>query len=167
MNKVEKNFLSAYDSYSAAILRHIFFRVSNMDVAEDLTQDTFLKAWQYVAAGKEVQSMKAFLYTIANNLIIDHYRQKPRTAVGLEEASQKEMSYEPGQEKEAEQKISAALAKKYLSWLEKEQQEIIYWRYVDEMGISEISGITGKTPNNVRVSIYRAMKILREKIKNV
>jgi RNA polymerase sigma-70 factor (ECF subfamily) len=167
MNKIERIFLSAYDSYSATILRHIFFRVSNMNVAEDLAQEAFLKAWQYVAEGKEVKNMKAFLYTITNNLIIDHYRRKPRATVSLEEASQKEMSYEPRQEKEIEQKIAAGLAAKYLSWLEKEQQEIIYWRYVDEMSIEEISEITGKTSNNVRVSIHRAMKILREKIKNV
>ena len=167
MRKVEKKFLSAYDSYSAVILRHVLFRVSHKEIAEDLTQETFMKAWQYVVAGKEVKNIKAFLYTIANNLIIDYYRQKPRFAVSLEEASQKEMSYEPGQEKEIEQKISAMAVKKYLSQLEQEQREIIYWRYVDEMSISEISGITSKTPNNVRVSIHRAMKILREKIKNV
>ena len=167
MNKVEKKFLSAYDSYSVAILRHIYFRVSNMDTAEDFTQETFLKAWQYIAGGKEIKNIKAFLYTIANNLIIDHYRQKPRFAVSLDEAGQKDLSYEPRQEKEIEQKISAIAVKKYLSQLEQEQREIIYWRYVDEMSIEEISEITGKTPNNVRVSIHRAMKILKEKIKNV
>ncbi|MFA4890106.1 MAG: sigma-70 family RNA polymerase sigma factor [Candidatus Paceibacterota bacterium] len=167
MNKVERNFLSAYDSYSAAILRHIYFKVSDMDVAEDLTQETFFKTWQYVAAGKEIKNIKTFLYTVAGNLIIDHYRQKPRAAISLDDVSQKEISYEPQQEKETEQKIAAVLARKYLSWLEKEQREIIYCRYVDEMSIEEISEITGKTPNNVRVSVHRAMKILREKIKNV
>lgn len=167
MNKVEKFFLSAFDKYSAAILRHIYFRVSDMDVAEDLTQEAFFKAWQYVAAGKEIKNIKTFLYAVAGNLVIDHYRQKPRAAISLDEASQKDISYEPKQEKETEQKISAALAKKYLSYLEEEQREIIYMRYVDEMDVKEISDVTGKTPNNVRVSIHRAMKILRGKIKNV
>lgn len=167
MNEVEKNFLSAFDKYSAAILRHIYFKVSNIDIAEDLAQETFFKTWQYVVAGKEIKNIKTFLYTVAGNLVIDHYRQKPRAAISLDEASQKDISYEPKQEKETEQKISAALAKKYLSYLEEEQREIVYMRYVDEMSIKEISEIISKTPNNVRVSIHRAMKILREKMKNV
>jgi RNA polymerase sigma-70 factor (ECF subfamily) len=168
MDNIEKNFLSAYDNYSAAILRYIFFKVNDMDVAEDLAQETFFKTWQYIVSRKqEIKNIKTFLYKVANNLIIDHYRQKPRATISLDEVSQKNMSYEPKQEKEAEQKISTALVKEYLSKLEKEQQEMIYWRYVDEMSINEISKITGKTPNNVRVNIHRVMKILREKTKNV
>ncbi|MBI4692091.1 MAG: RNA polymerase sigma factor [Candidatus Terrybacteria bacterium] len=160
--KIEKQFLEAYDNYAAAILRHIQFRVSDQETAQDLAQEVFFKAWQYIVSGREVKNFKPFLYKIANNLIIDYYRQRPRADVPIEDINQKQISYGPEQEKEAEREISASLAHKYLSLLEDEQRQIVYHRYVDDLAIKEISEITGKTANNVRVIIHRALKSLKD-----
>ena len=61
--KIEDKFLTAYDKYSEGLLRHIFFRVSDEPVAEDLTQETFMRAWKYIASGEEeIANFKAFFY---------------------------------------------------------------------------------------------------------
>ena len=73
---IEQKFLKAYDEYSDAIFRHCYFRVSDREKAKDLTQDTFTKTWEYVLKNGEVTDLRAFLYKVANNLIIDTYRKK-------------------------------------------------------------------------------------------
>ena len=75
-NTTNDTFLTAYDKYADAIYRHCFFRVFSKEKAEELTQETFMRTWQYLEDGKEVLNLRAFLYRVANNLIIDHSRKK-------------------------------------------------------------------------------------------
>src|SRR5438045_2414242 len=72
----QQEFLKAYDEYADAIFKHCYFRVSSRTKAEDLTQETFMKAWHYFAEGSVIENVKALLYRIATNLIIDEYRRK-------------------------------------------------------------------------------------------
>ena len=68
-DKKEQEFLDAYKQYADSIYRHCYFRVYNKELAEDLTQETFIKTWKYIAQGKEIKNIKAFLYRVAVNLI--------------------------------------------------------------------------------------------------
>jgi len=77
-DKREKEFLDAYEKYADAIYRHCYFRVYNKELAEDLTQETFIKTWKYIVEGKEVKNIKSFLYRVAVNLIIDNSRKKKK-----------------------------------------------------------------------------------------
>ena len=70
---------SAHHNFSKALNAHAFFKVHDHKIGEDLVQDTFMKTWAYLVKGGEIEVMKAFLYHILNNLIIDQYR-KHKTA---------------------------------------------------------------------------------------
>ena len=72
----ERAFIDAFEAHSDALFRHALFRISDRERAYDLTQETYLKAWDYLASGKEIQQYKSFLYRILHNLIIDEYRRK-------------------------------------------------------------------------------------------
>ena len=76
-SKDQKNtdFIKAYDDFNDDIFRFVYLKTRNRDTALDLTQETFTKAWEYVDDGKEVGHMRGFLYQIARNLVIDHYRK--------------------------------------------------------------------------------------------
>src|SRR5579863_136343 len=89
-NQKEKEFLEAYQHYADAIYRHCYFRVYNKELAEDLTQETFIKTWKYITEGKEIKNLKAFLYKVAVNLIIDNSRKK--TALVFDDIKEKEVS---------------------------------------------------------------------------
>lgn len=157
--------MAAYDKYAPAISRHIFFRVSDQNLTEDLTQETFLKAWRNIArSGKDVKNFKTFFYTIANNLIIDHYRGKSRKTISLEEVGEQEAVCAPTQKEEAERSIDRNFIEKHLARIGDEYRQIILYRYVDDLSIKEISEITGKSKNNVGVMIHRGIKMLREQI---
>lgn len=165
MMKAEKQFLAAYDQFAAAILRHIFFRVNDRFLAQDLTQETFFKAWRSLARKEEgVKNFKSFLYKIANNLIIDHYRSKPRSPDSLDEVDEIKIIIGPTQEIETEKLINNQIIHKHLDDMGEEYKQILLLRYVDDLSIKEICAITGKTPNHISVSIHRGIKMLKEKI---
>src|SRR3989338_1839112 len=79
--KVKKNdkeaFIRAYDLYIDQLYRFIYFKVGNREEAEDLASSVFLKTWNYILENslKDQKTLKALLYKIARNLIIDHYRK--------------------------------------------------------------------------------------------
>ena len=73
---LDKEFLAAYDEYSDALFRHCMIRVRDRDVAKDIVQETFSRTWLYLSEGKKVEYIRAFLYRVANNLIVDGARKK-------------------------------------------------------------------------------------------
>jgi RNA polymerase sigma-70 factor (ECF subfamily) len=91
-----QQFLAAYDNYADAIYRHCFYRVFSKPLAEELTQDTFMKTWKYLEGGKQVENLRAFLYRVANNLIIDHSRKKKEERLDalLEKSADLEPAYD-------------------------------------------------------------------------
>ncbi|MBI4811931.1 RNA polymerase sigma factor [Candidatus Falkowbacteria bacterium] len=164
MMKAEEKFLAGYDKYASAILRHIFFRVSDQTLAEDLAQETFFKAWRHIAkTGEEIKNFKTFFYKIADNLIIDHYRRKSRKEFPLEDVGENELAVSAPQEKEAEGTANKNLIEKYLKEIGDDYRQALICRYIDDLSIKEISEITGKSANNISVMIHRALKMLREK----
>src|ERR1044072_2799859 len=79
-------FARLYDAYVERVTRYIYFRVSEETDTEDLVSQVFLKAWENLDRYKIGSSpFIAWLYTIARNLVIDHYRTK-KDALPLEEA---------------------------------------------------------------------------------
>lgn len=166
MTEAKEEFLSAYDKYAAPILRHIYFRIGDKKTAEDLTQDTFFKTWQYIVSGSEIQYLKTFLYKVANNLIIDFYRAKPRQAVSLENISQKDLAADPELEAKTQTALSMDVIEENLKELKDDYRSILIYRYIDDLSIGEISKITKRTPDNVSVMIHRAIKMLKGKLRD-
>ena len=75
-SSVKESFLQMFDAYSDAIFRFCMVKTSNKELSEDLTQEVFMRYWQALAGGREMTNTRSFLYTIAQNLIIDWYRKK-------------------------------------------------------------------------------------------
>lgn len=160
----EKEFLDAYQQYADAIYRHCYFRVYNKDLAEDLTQETFIKTWKYITEGKEIENIKAFLYRVAVNLIIDHSRKKTVLAfndIKEKEASLRLYSIESNIIDSLEIKEIIAI----LGGLDESYRQVITMRYINQLSPPEIADVLGISTNAVSVKINYAMKKLREKIK--
>jgi RNA polymerase sigma-70 factor (ECF subfamily) len=160
-NKVEREFLEAYDMLSEKILRHINFRISDHDEAEEILSETFLKTWKYISEGHEVDSLKSFLYRVANNLIIDHYRSKSKAALPLDEAIGIEAWDSADPEDRLDRKIESERVEKALGLLPERYRQLLVYRYIDELSVAEISQATGKSSVNIYVTIHRALKALK------
>jgi DNA-directed RNA polymerase specialized sigma24 family protein len=81
---IEKMFLDAYQMHSDAIFRFVSFKIDNREKALDITQDTFMKTWMHISKNGEIQNIRAFLYKVAGNLVIDEYRRRGRKDYGTD-----------------------------------------------------------------------------------
>lgn len=155
------DFEAAYEQYSDAIFRHCYFRLFNRERGKDLMQEAFMKAWEYISKGNQVDNIRAFLYRIANNLIVDEFRKKDKQSVSLEDLHEK--GWEPGYD--ALPEIQSALDEKYvlatLNKVEKKYREVLIMRYVDHLSPAEIAAITNETANVISVRIHRGIKQLK------
>lgn len=160
--KSEQAFLEAYDAYAEAIFRHCYFRVYDREAARELSQEAFTRAWAYLAEGKEVKNIRALVYKIANNLIIDRARKKREASL---EALQ-EAGFAPGTNRhEHEAKVDATLILDKFTLIEEDYREVVYMRYVDGLTPREIAAVTGLSVNVISVRVYRGIKKLQTLIK--
>jgi len=168
--KIKKNdkqaFIKAYDLYIDQLYRFVYFKVGSKEEAEDLCSAVFLKAWNYILTDnlKDRNTLKALLYKIARNLIIDHYRKnKVRETVSLNGDNGIEVIDEKqNMGRDLEIKTDLLVLETKLPELKDEYREVIILRFVNELSVKEISEILDKTRGNVRVLIFRALSALRE-----
>lgn len=159
--QTKKAFLTAYDEHADAIYRHCYFRLLSKDRAEELVQETYLKTWQYLEAGNEVDNLRPFLYRVATNLIIDHVRRKKETS--LDAILEANPLAEPAglDERDIERKATLSQVKASLAQLSQEERDLVTMRYIDDMDPKEIAEIVGITPNHVSVKLNRAVSKLK------
>ena len=164
MKKAKEEFSQIYDDYIDKIYRFIYLKVSSQDIAQDLCSETFLKGWQvFKDNSKEIENPQAFLYQIARNLVIDHYREKGRTKVVP--VSSVPIT-DPAEDLEQKSFVNSDLdnIRVSLANLKQDYQEVITWYYVEDYTISEIAQMMDKSEGAVRVTIHRALKALKNKI---
>ena len=160
---IEDDFLKSYDEFSDSLFKHCFYRVSDREIALDLTQETFVKTWEYMAMGKEVGNLRSFLYKVANNLIIDFYRKKKSDSLDALQEGGFDV-----QSDDAEKIVISSEGKnalKALENLDEKHRQVIIMRFVDELTPREIAEIIGESENAVSVRINRSIKKLKEILK--
>lgn len=164
MDSQKDEFLRIYEDFSDAIFRHCYFRVSDRELAKDLTQETFVKVWEYMINGKVIEKVRPFLYRVATNLIIDNAREKGRKGkeLSLEDLKERGQIFnDPAYEEKFPSQIEAKDMLKILDNLESEDKDILIMRYIDELSPKDISEILEQSENAVSVRIHRVLKKLR------
>lgn len=168
MDNPQKNFSKIYDQYISRIYRFVYLRVNSKDIAQDITSETFTRAWNKFRTDNpesKVKNWAGFLYQIARNLITDFYRERAR--VQIISASYASVLTDPaiGLEEKAFLSSEVEQIRSALSQLGQEQQEVVIWRYLDNLSIKEIASILDKPEGTVRVIIHRALEALRKELK--
>lgn len=158
----EQAFLDIYDRHADAVFRHCYFRVYDRELAKEFMQEAFTKAWQYVAEGKKVGNMKALVYKIANNLIIDYTRKKKESSLEALTAA----GFQPEtREAPCGEQVDGTLVLAKFEFLDEEYRQVVYWRYIDNLTPKEIAEMTGESANVISVRIHRGVKKLRTLVK--
>ena len=135
------------------IYRYCYFKLYNGDLAEDITQETFLKYLEHYEFTSSETTLK-YLYTIARNLCIDEYRkQKP---VSTEDIA--EMPHE-------DNIIDNLSIKAAISKLTEEDRELLLLRYANDVGIGAMAAIYNISRFAVRRKILAARKRLEEELR--
>ena len=160
----EKQLLRMYKHYADALYQYIYFRVgNNRTVAEDLLQQTFCNVWLAIMKKGTLEHPKAFCYTTARNLAIDHMRQQARRK---EQSTDDEHFPEIQDENNLEQDIDIAISTEQLLTLmehiPQQYTDILDLRFTQELTIAEIAQILDITPNAVSVKLHRAITRLKQ-----
>lgn len=154
-------FGSIYSTESDAIFRYCYFRISDREQALDLTQEAFIRLWDAFAEGKKLDNPRAFLFTVARNLIIDYYRKKKSLSLDAL-AENSENKYDPPSNISEIVNAEARYLIEKIQELDPPYRQAIYLRYVEEMMPKEIAEITGESVNTISIRITRGMEKLRK-----
>ena len=152
----------AHLTYEEKLNIHAFFKLGDHELGEDVVQDTFMKTWMYLVRGGKIDTMRAFLYHILNDLIIDEYRRH-KTHSSLNVLMEK--GFEPSNAGSSERffnfldgKASVLLIHR----LPETYRKVMYMRYVQELSIKEMATLTGQSKNAITVKAHRGLKKLKQ-----
>lgn len=149
-----------YEKYVKKIYNFIYFKTLHKENAEDLTSQTFFKALEKINSfNPDKANFSTWLYTIANNLLIDHWRSYKETA-DIEDIWG--LSSNEDIESRIDAKINVENIKKYMQKLSPLQREIVVLRVWDDLPYKEIAEILGKSENSVKTAFSRAINDVRE-----
>lgn len=168
LNINKESFSALYDEHIKSIYRFIYFKVNSKEEAEDLASETFLKAWNFLSKvdnSNKVHNFKAFLYQIANNLVIDFYRKRSLLPISLNDGEWEDANVPDGQLSgmdKIKKDDDVAELKKAFKKIPENYSSVVIWYYLEELTIVEIAQILGKSEGTVRVTIHRALKALKK-----
>ncbi len=170
VHKDTEAFGELYDRYVSKIYRFIYLKVSHKEEAEDIASDVFLKTWNYLTdiqreADKEIKSFSGLIYTIARTSLVDFFRNRAKRKECTIEVLET-VAHDHNIEETAMRDQEVELALRNLKIMKREYQEIIVLKYIEELSTSEIAHILGKSTVSVRVTLHRALKILKKMIED-
>jgi RNA polymerase sigma-70 factor (ECF subfamily) len=157
--KLKTILTTAHNDYAKELRARAFYKVNDRSLSEDLVQKTFMKTWNYLLKGEKIEMMKAFLYHILNNVIIDEYRKKK--ALSLDGLVEK--GYEPRVDYSSNivNLMDGQIAILLIERLPQKYQKVVRMRYVDDLSLEEMSKIIGQSKNTIAVQIHRGLESLK------
>ncbi len=156
----EAAFGQVYDLLFQKIYRFIFYRVGHKEVAEDLAEEVFIKAFGKLGTLDKPEVFLGWIYRIARNTVIDYYREKKLT-VSLEDV-ENTLEYETNTVDLLQLEYEQAALLKLLKELGAEQQAVIKLKFLEDLSNAEIAVILNKTEGAIRVIQHRAITKLLE-----
>ncbi len=149
-----------YDRYVEKIYRFIYYKTFVKETAEDIVSEVFHKAFERIHSfNKEKGSFSAWIYRIARNAVIDHYRTQKKN-IPIDDVF--DLATENRTEQEHDAITSLAEVEKYLKTLPARQREIITLRLWEELSYKQIAEVIGGTEDSIKMAFSRAIRELRE-----
>ncbi len=153
-----------YDAAVDRVYRFLFFRVNDVQTAEDLTSLVFLKAWENLHRYQPRGPFLAWLYSIARNTVIDHYRTSKQT-VSLEEAAPLAApNAKPEETVDLHFELRSLQAA--MQHLTAEQREVLTLKFIAEYDTAQIARQMRKSEGAIRALQMRALQALARVMKS-
>lgn len=160
--KEDKNaFGEIYRLFYDRIFRYLKFQTRQEALAQDLCQETFLRAWKSIGSfsQKKGGSFQAFLFKIAHNLLVDYFRKNKETPIG-----DRDFSFEENHEEEMDKKESIKNLELALLKLDNLDRQIVTLRYFEELSFEEIAKTVGIKEGALRVRVHRVIQKVKDMI---
>ncbi|ADU31386.1 RNA polymerase sigma factor [Evansella cellulosilytica] len=153
-----------YRQYFKEVYHFIVSFTNNHDEAEDLTQEVFIRLFKSISKFKGESELKTFIFSIARNVAVDHYRKIKRRMI----LGDLFLNFVPSNNKSTEEivehKESISKVYNYLQELKPSYRMIVILRGINEFSIKETATILNCSETNIKVSYHRALKLLRQKM---
>lgn len=154
-----------YDILVKPVYRYIYYRVESQ-IAEDLTEETFLKAWQNLAQYKEGKHpFSAWVFRIAHNLLCDYYRKQQVGHPSEMDENMPDTKLDSSPSHQLNIKLNQLKLRKAIRQLPENYQQIIVLKYINEEENDVIAKVIGKSEGAVRTLQFRALEKLRNLLK--
>lgn len=156
-----KAFGELYRLYVEQVFGYLYSRIGNVHEAEDATAQTFLAAFESFDKFRQDGHFASWLFTIARNKAMDHYRQRKNTS-SIDDANDIPAENDPLQEViQSEQ--SAELAKLILA-LPEDDRELLQLRFLASMSFPEMAQLLHRNKDAVKKSLYRLLTRLQSQV---
>jgi RNA polymerase sigma-70 factor (ECF subfamily) len=159
-------FPELYSRFFPKVFAYVYGRVQDKEVSLDIVSDVFEKAYLKMKSLRSRESFGSWLFTIARNEVSSHWRkEKPAAKAAQEAAWENELHNQPKSPEETilhKERIAALSS--LVRQLPKREQEIIALKFDGELTNREIANILSTSEVNVRVTIFRALRKLRERM---
>lgn len=158
-NGDKEAFGDVYKLFVQRVFRFVYYMTGDRLSAEDITQNTFVKAWRNIALyNPERGRVATFLFAVARNLVIDEQRKKKN--ISLENTGEIETS------DDAIERLSRIEAResvtKIMKSLDEDEKQFLILRYFEELSFAQIGSIFGMKETAVRVRVHRILRKLRK-----
>lgn len=155
-----------YEQYVDKIYRYVYFKVGQQAETEDLTSQTFMKAWDAIGDYEwRNHPFGAWLFRIAHNLVVDYHRAR-RENVALDNATpqleRRASRDEVRPERVLAEMLTMERVRQAVGRLTEEQQQVLILRFFEGLSTGEVADIMGKRRGAIRGLQFRALSALRE-----
>lgn len=160
-------FAEAYHTYYSRVFAYIYARTREPELAKDLTAEVFIRAYTRGHSLREAQAFAGWLFAIARNVTAAHYRTVKRQTNGMERLKDSLHTASPPDDPSdltiRREQIETIM--RHFSSLTEREQNVISLRFDAGLSTIEIAAATGLSPVSVRVSIFRALTKLRDRVR--
>ena len=148
------------DKYKSMVYSLAYSITKNREEAEEVAQDTFVKAYQSLQSFQGKAKFSSWLYRIVYNSGISHIRKQRKEKISIDETNIPESLYVDS--KKNHEALSGEERKKFLEIamdsLDEDERMFVILYYYEERDLEEISEIAGLTKTNTKVKLFRARK---------
>ena len=140
--------------------------LGNVEDAEDIVQEVYMKLWSKRDALPDVQDVEAYCVTLTKNMCIDRLRMAEVEKEDVDEVPTM-LAATDDVEAQVERRDAVEQVKQIIETLPEHQQQVITLRDMEDCSFEEIVEQTGLTAVNIRMLLSRARKTIRERLKKL
>lgn len=151
-----------YGHYEPRVFSYVYHRVGNHLLAQDITSQVFLRVLEVIQHERAWEiSFSGWLYRIAHNLVVDHYRLRGRTSQVPLETLEPLSSGDESPHHAAERALNEDGLRLAINRLTEEQAQVVTLRFLEGLSVSQVAEAMGKTEGAIKAMQYRAVVSLR------
>ena len=163
----QEGFRLLFERYSRPVISFVFDMVGDRALAEDLTQETFVRAYRHLGALREEEKFSTWLFSIAKNVAREHLRSGERRATKVELDDESVLELRDERQTPAGELLDKelnAVVERALGALDEDKRMVFALKIFQQRSYEEIVEITGFSLPKVKTDLHRARAEMRRRV---